>query len=299
VRLGHWNRVCETPLLGGVVAVLRDGSPLVVDVPHPVPVLLYHRVTESPSAKLAPFTVPPALFGRHLDLLDELGFEVLPVSALVPAMAGGDGSRRLAAVTFDDGYADFASDALPHLLRRGMAATMYVTTGWLDGRPGTDLPRPSDPFLSWSQLAELRDAGTEIGGHSHSHPQMDTLSPAAIRDELVRCTGLLEEALSERIRSFAYPHGYNDRRVRRSTREAGYESATAVANRLARPGVDLLRIPRLMLGPWTTVPELRRLLAERPAGPSRSAARAGLTVGWRTYRRAKAVLTRRPGRDTW
>jgi hypothetical protein len=61
----------------------------------------------------------------------------------------------------------------------------------------------------------------------------------------------------------------------------------------------VLRIPRLMLGPQTTVAELRRLLAAPPAGPLRSVVRSGLTVGWRAYRRGKAVLSGRPGRDDW
>ena len=70
-------------------------------------------------------------------------------------------------------------------------------------------------MLDWSQLAGLRAAGIEIGGHSHTHPHLDTLAPRAAREEIAGCKALLEQSLGEPVRSFAYPHGYSSRRVRR------------------------------------------------------------------------------------
>jgi peptidoglycan/xylan/chitin deacetylase (PgdA/CDA1 family) len=265
-----------------------------------VPVLLYHGITDRSSPAMAPFAVPPRVFAEHLDLLDELGLTVVPLSDLADAIATGVPlPPRSAVITFDDGYADFASEALPRLAARKAPATLYVTTGWLEGGASTGISRPSDRFLGVSDLPALRDAGIEIGGHSHTHPQMDTLPRPGIREELQRCKTLLEDALSEEVTSFAYPHGYNDRRVRRVVREVGFRTSTAVANRIATVHDDPMRIPRLMLGPQTSRAELRRLLTEPGAGRGRTAVRAGLRVGWRTVRRTRAVITRRPGRATW
>jgi glycosyltransferase involved in cell wall biosynthesis/peptidoglycan/xylan/chitin deacetylase (PgdA/CDA1 family) len=42
--------------------------------------------------------------------------------------------RPLAAITVDDGYADFHTVALPILAERGVPATLYATAGFVDGR---------------------------------------------------------------------------------------------------------------------------------------------------------------------
>ena len=86
-------------------------------------------------------------------------------------------------------------------------------------------------MLDWSQLPELAAQDVEIGAHSHSHPQLDTLRSAALRDEMVRPKELLENVLGHQVRSVAYPHGYNGPRVQRAARKAGYDSAAAVRNR--------------------------------------------------------------------
>ena len=62
-------------------------------------------------------------------------------------------------LTFDDGFADFASGALPALVERGWPATLYVTTGAI-GSTTTWLPE-NRPMLSWSALDEIVAEGVE------------------------------------------------------------------------------------------------------------------------------------------
>jgi peptidoglycan/xylan/chitin deacetylase (PgdA/CDA1 family) len=251
---------------------------------------------------VAPFSVTPADFERQLDLLLEAGYRCVPFSELVrqrrfPVGAPGgsapsDGSRT-AVVTFDDGYADFATAALPALRARGLAATMYVTTGWLEGSPHRS-PGPADPMLSWAQLPELEAAGVEIGAHSHSHPQLDTLGATALRDELRRPKERLEDALGHVVPSVAYPHGYNGRRVRRAAAAAGYETGAAVRNALYRVDDDDFAVPRLMLMRSTSPAQFRSWLDGTDG--TRGGSRESLaTRGWRAYRRGRAIVRRAPG----
>jgi peptidoglycan/xylan/chitin deacetylase (PgdA/CDA1 family) len=203
--------------------------------------------------------------------------------------------ERIAAITFDDGYADFAHAALPALQARSLVSTLYITTGWVEGGSQRE-PGPSDAMLSWSQLLELDAGGVEVGAHSHSHPQMDTLGTNALRDELRRPKELLEDALGHPVNSFAYPHGYNGPRVRRLTREVGYGSAAAVRNALHWTGEDAFAVSRLTLTRTTTDAELSAWLAGTDAtvGPLRESL---ATKGWRAYRRGRALLQRAPGSD--
>jgi peptidoglycan/xylan/chitin deacetylase (PgdA/CDA1 family) len=92
-------------------------------------ILLYHRVVEG---IVDPWSlgVAPANFAAQLAVLAERN--VVSLDALV-ADLGGRPSGRQVAVTFDDGYADFASAALPALRARAIPTTLFVTTSALDG----------------------------------------------------------------------------------------------------------------------------------------------------------------------
>lgn len=272
------------------------------DVAGTVPVLLYHAITSTPGEHVAPFSVTPAEFERQLDVLLAAGYRCVTFSDLLrrrrahrTGLAGevpSDGART-AVITFDDGYADFATAALPALLARGLVSTLYVTTGWLTGATDSR-PGPSDPMLAWSQLPELEAAGVEIGAHSHSHPQLDTLGAATLRDELRRPKDLLEDALGHEVPSVAYPHGYNGPRVRRAAAAAGYETGAAVRNALHRADDDDFAVPRLMLMRSTSPARFRSWLDG--VDGTRGRVRSSLaTTGWRAYRRGRAIVRRAPG----
>ena len=96
---------------------------------------------------------------------------------------GGSGlPERPVLVTFDDGFADFRSEAWPALREAGFVATLYVTTGFLEGlHRASGATRPPGPWLDWDALPGLSEQGVEIGGHSHTHPHLDTLSAEAAR----------------------------------------------------------------------------------------------------------------------
>lgn len=255
---------------------------------RPIPILLYHSVADHPSDFIAPYTVSPATFHRHLDAIAAMGASTLTVSEMLAALAGGTLPERPVLITFDDGYRDTLTAAVPVMADRGMTSTVYVTTGVVGGNsPG------GDPMLTWSQVGEVAGLGHEIGAHSHTHPQLDTLSRTAMRREISGSRGTLQAATGLPVESFAYPHGYSDERVRRAVRAAGFSSACSVKNALSSPSDPPFTLSRLMVMATTTDAELTGWLAGRGVPIGRDDERL-LTRGWRWWRRARAVMGAAP-----
>jgi len=95
-------------------------------------VLGYHRVVDD-FAAAAPGALPGmivsrAMLERHLDWLGRR-FRVVSLGELGARLLDGAGAAAgLAAVTFDDGYADVYEHALPLLRRKGVPAAVFVVT---------------------------------------------------------------------------------------------------------------------------------------------------------------------------
>ncbi|WP_042393202.1 polysaccharide deacetylase family protein [Streptacidiphilus carbonis] len=256
-----------------------------------IPVLLYHAVTEDPSGWIAPLTVRPSVFAAQLDAVVDSGCTPLTATGLVDALAGRRPlPERPVVITIDDGFADLPRSTAPALAGRGLTATAYLTTGaiGLHG-PDSGCLLPPAPMMTAAQVKETADHGLEIGAHTITHPQLDTLPGAAVRRELSVPKAALEDLLGLPVPAFAYPHGYNSRSVRRQVRAAGYTSATAVRDALSSKGDEPYRIARIMLRADDTAADVAAWLrgTAAPVAPYPDQLR---TVGWRWYRRGRRLV---------
>jgi peptidoglycan/xylan/chitin deacetylase (PgdA/CDA1 family) len=278
------------PVPGGVPGTVRGpaGPP---DPPAPaVPVLMYHAVGERPAAATHALSVSPEAFTEQLALLGARGFTPVTTARLADAWRTGRPlPDRPVLITFDDGYEGVHRHALPALAAHSFVATLFVTTGWLRG--AYDEGRAPDTMLDWDQVRELAAAGTEIGGHSHSHPQLDQLDDRRLGFETGRCREIIATELGTEPASFAYPYGYSSRRVRRTVRAAGFGQALAVGNALARRTQGPYALERVTVRRSTGTAEFGRLVEGRAVGRTFARDRA-LTKGYALVRRVRRAATR-------
>lgn len=94
-------------------------------------VLIFHRVLAARDP-LRPGEPTVAEFAEILDWVQRW-FTVLPLPEAIKRLQSGSLPARALAITFDDGYADNHDLALPQLQRRGLSATFFIATGYLDG----------------------------------------------------------------------------------------------------------------------------------------------------------------------
>ena len=94
-------------------------------------ILIFHRVLPQVDA-LFPQEQDAQRFTEVLSWVGRW-FQVMSLDEAVLRLRNETLPARAAAITFDDGYADNATHALPILLHHGMVATFFVATGFLDG----------------------------------------------------------------------------------------------------------------------------------------------------------------------
>ncbi|MDG4862273.1 polysaccharide deacetylase family protein [Streptomyces sp. T-3] len=255
---------------------------------QPVPVLMYHAVTHTPALATRELSVAPEAFAEQMDVLAERGFTPLGTAQLAGIWRrGGPLPRKPVLITFDDGYEGVHGHALPVLAKHGFAATLFVSTGWIRGT--YDTGAALDTMLDWKQVRALAAAGIEIGGHSHTHPQLDQLGDDALWFELLRCKEIVADETGSRPVSFAYPYGYSSRRVRRAVRDVGFAQALAVGNQLARRRQGPYAVQRLTVRRATTPDEFTRIVEDTTGrAVARTFARdRALTKGYAVVRRAR------------
>lgn len=261
-----------------------------------VPVLMYHSIARDASAEFRRFAVDPDEFGAQMDYLAAEGYQTVTAADLAADRAGRAGGAgrplppRPIVLTFDDAYTDFYSTALPILREHDFRASLYVPTAYI-GATARFLGRADGnrAVLSWQALRDVAAEGVEVAAHSHTHPQLDRVPAAVIREE-VRCSRrLLEDQLGLAVPGFAYPFGYWNRAARAAVAAAGYGYACAVAELITAPGDDVLSLPRLTVNAGIGVAGLTGLLDTRPARAGRQMAEAK-RLAWRALRRMVPAL---------
>jgi peptidoglycan/xylan/chitin deacetylase (PgdA/CDA1 family) len=203
-------------------------------------ILTYHSIDSSGS----PVSLSEQVFRAHARFLGSGRVKVVPLAEL-PAVPD---EKDAVALTFDDGFLNFATTGLPVLSGLGLPATVFVvsdavggTNAW-GGRAAPGIP--TRPLMGWQDLRATVRAGFEIGAHTRRHPDLTTLSAAEVEDETAGCVERILAELGQRPRRFAYPYGAVNDAVASVARAAFDQSVTTELRPLA-PGDDAALLPRL------------------------------------------------------
>lgn len=254
----------------------------------PVPILMYHSISDQAAPGFRKFVVSPRTFAEQMTYLAQRDYRPLTVTQFVESIqgAGEPLPERPVILTFDDGFADFYSQALPVLESNSFTATLYVCTAFV-GETSRWLQREGEagrPMLTWEQLSDISARGVECGAHGHTHSALDAMSARQARQEILRPRQILEDKLACRISGFAYPFGYYSQAVRQIVRDCGYSSACAVRYALSSTGDDPFALARLIVTRNMDIGGFARLLEGRWM-PDMIVQRARATI-WRLARHA-------------
>lgn len=181
--------------------------------PAILPVLMYHSISHGDEAGVSGYfkvCTSPARFAEQMSGLRRLGWQGVTLAEGLRRLSNAAANRedqplKCVAITFDDGFRDFHTEAYPVLQENRFSATMYLPTGYI----AQDRRRfKNRECLTWPEVRELRKAGIQFGSHTVHHPKLVELGEAEIAAELSDSKAAIEHELGEAIDSFAYPYAF-------------------------------------------------------------------------------------------
>jgi peptidoglycan/xylan/chitin deacetylase (PgdA/CDA1 family) len=254
---------------------------------------MYHSISDDPEPGVAPYyrvNTSPSVFRQQMRFLADHGYRTISLDQMVellspslarsgahPGQSDGRGVRdegRLVALTFDDGFRNFYTEAFPVLQQHGFTAAVFLATafiglerrhfradrGYRSSSPQLLNPSTSTDCLTWSEVRELHKAGIQFGSHTVNHPKLVELDWRDIKSEISNSKSEIEQQLAEPVTGFCYPYAFPqaDRSFvhvfSELLGETGYTCCATTELGRVRPGDDVYRLKRLPANSFDDLP---------------------------------------------
>lgn len=199
-----------------------------------VPILMYHYIRDaSNESELGKgLSVSPQNFDRHLQWLKTNDYQTISMADLIAEDRNILSkvmyeNKKPIILTFDDGYKDAYTEALPILKKHKFLATFYIIQEYI-GKPS---------YMNQEEIDQLKNLGFEIGSHSLSHPDLTKVS-------LKEAERQISQSIVMGL-TFCYPSGkYNETTVN-LVQKAGYRTAVTTKFGIANEDSSILELPRV------------------------------------------------------
>lgn len=201
-----------------------------------IPILMYHKVTDQEIQSRHKIYVTKKRFKQHLQYLKWRNFQTITFSDLsdfwFERKSISEFPKSPLILTFDDGYQDNLTNALPLLRQYQMKAQLFLLSDhkilantWDEPEDGV-----TAKLMSEEERQMLPLNIYEIGSHGQTHRELPKLNNSEILRELAESKQQLENEFKQNISCFAYPYGRLDHRLPSLAQKAGYDFAVNTDN---------------------------------------------------------------------
>ncbi len=203
------------------------------------PILTFHYISFPPENidKVGrSLHVDPVYFEHVLLELQKNNYQTIFASQMaIYLQTGKKPPAKNVTLSFDDGYEDFYTNALPLLKKYQMRADLFVITN-----------RNGGNYLTRDQIKKIDQSGlVEIGSHTVSHPSLPSLTKEEQLQELGGSKSLLEELLGKKINLICYPYGAYNQQVEILAKQVGYQYGFTYNHKPLHDTKDLFSIDRV------------------------------------------------------
>lgn len=204
-------------------------------------ILIYHHIaSDTPRST----STSAEEFRSHLQYLQDNNFQVIGLDVLIKQLLAGEAiADNTVVLTFDDSYRNNYTTAHPILQEFGFPYTVFVSPDVIDQQAG--------PFMSWTQLREMSEAGVLIANHSSLHDHLARPQPNETEDEwlqrmkqdILKAERRIKEETGQNHKWLAYPYGEFSNRLEQLVSELGFIGIGQQSGAVG-PKTLLTRIPR-------------------------------------------------------
>lgn len=219
-------------------------------LPEPgIPILMYHKIGEPPrDSKIKKLWVTEKQFEKHCAYLEKHGYESITFEDIAQNHAL---PSKAVIITFDDGYENNFTSALPLLKRYGFRAVFFIVAEAI-GRDNFWHNPETEKRISMmkpAQLQQLVSEGHEIASHTCSHPNIESADSVRIKQELTESKQILEKIIGKKVVSCAYPYGGGafDPSIQEIVKKIPYQYACAIRQGKADLKKSALCLKRLLI----------------------------------------------------
>jgi peptidoglycan/xylan/chitin deacetylase (PgdA/CDA1 family) len=216
-----------------------------------VPILTYHSIDNSGSV----ISTSPLKFQEQMQYLAESSFSVISLEEIVTRICENRPFLpKSIAITFDDGFKNVWSLALPILKEYKFKATVFLVTGHCgkDNRWNRQYEGiPLIELLEWDEISDMSSHGIDFGVHTMTHPILTELSSDKIAEEIIKSKLMIQNRLGKDSLFFAYPYGKLNSLVKGIVGDEFYGAcstdlgfATQKSDRYALPRIDMYYFSR-------------------------------------------------------
>jgi len=224
---------------------------------RPIPILMYHSIADMPKGTvMRSLHVPPKRFHFQMRMLKWLGYRGLSMGELLPYL-NGEKQGKVVGITFDDGYRNNLTEALPVLQEFGFSATCYIISQMVGGINEWDLDKgiPENPLMNKDEIDQWIQGGMEIGSHTQHHVPLTDCTDDTAQTEILQSKQDLEQLFDCTISHFCYPWGRHNTVAEQAVNEGEYLTATTTRRSRATRSDALNRLPRVPIT-HSTLPHL-------------------------------------------
>ena len=181
------------------------------------PILMYHAVgNEQGPDWPRSLIMPPALFEEHLRYLKEQGYTIVSVEQLAHRLEKGESVDKFVALSFDDGYKDNYSVALPIMQKYDAKGSFFVINKEMGDKD----------HMNEAEIKDMLAAGMELGSHTYSHAPLAKIDTKYLVWELDTSRYWLKKKFDGYIvRTLAYPNGSYNKTVIEAAQKYGFYRA--------------------------------------------------------------------------
>ncbi len=153
-------------------------------------------------------------------------------------------------MTYDDGYENFLTYALPVHEREGCPATVFAVAGKISGSNDWDPEMPYSPLMSLEQMQQATRSGLiTFGSHSLLHSRLQTLTPDELSRDLQQSHQILASGLGDSyLPVLAYPFGNYSQGVVDGAKDSPNKYAFTIKRGFWLPTTPSHEVPRFCVG---------------------------------------------------